>query len=81
MVGERQTRWKSLLRHIKGNAPAKPPKAWLKEAEKRLIAVGQEEFIRAGSLVRAVPQRHAATDERGRQPRFAWYFVVRLAGR
>ena len=45
MVGERQTRWKSLLRHIKGNAPAKPPKAWLKEAEKRLIAVGQEEFI------------------------------------
>ena len=45
MVGERQTRWKSLLRHIKGNAPAKPPKAWLKEAEKRLIAVGEEEFI------------------------------------
>jgi hypothetical protein len=45
MVGERQTRWKSLLRHIKGNAPAKPPKAWLKGAEKRLIAVGQEEFI------------------------------------
>ena len=44
MTGERKAHWKALLRHIKGNAPAKPAKGWLKEAEKRLAAVGREDF-------------------------------------
>ena len=44
MTGERKAPWKALFRHIKGNAPAKPAKGWLKEAEPRLAAVGREDF-------------------------------------
>jgi hypothetical protein len=44
MTGERKAHWKALFRHIKGNAPAKPAKGWIKEAEKRLAAVGREDF-------------------------------------
>jgi hypothetical protein len=44
MTGERKARWKALFRHIKGNAPAKPAKGWLKDAEPRLAAVGSEDF-------------------------------------
>jgi hypothetical protein len=44
MSGARQASWKALLRHIKGNSPAKPAKAWLKEAEQRLARVGLDDF-------------------------------------
>ena len=44
MSGTRQASWKALLRHIKGNAPAKPAKGWLKEAEQRLARVGLDDF-------------------------------------
>jgi len=44
MRGARRTYWTALFRHIKGNAPAKPAKSWLKEADKRLAAVGREDF-------------------------------------
>ena len=44
MRGARRTNWTALFRHIKGNAPAKPAKSWLKEAEKRLATVGREDF-------------------------------------
>jgi hypothetical protein len=44
MTGERKAHWKALFRHIKGNAPAKPAKGWLKDAEPRLAAVGREDF-------------------------------------
>jgi len=44
MTGERKARWKALFRHIKGNAPAKPAKSWLKEAQQRLDAIGREDF-------------------------------------
>ncbi|HKX07905.1 MAG TPA: hypothetical protein VJN67_06905 [Stellaceae bacterium] len=44
MTGERKAHWKALFRHIKGNAPAKPAKGWVKEGEKCLAAVGHEDF-------------------------------------
>ena len=44
MSGDRKARWKALLRHIKGNAPAKPAKSWVKEGQKRLAAVGHGDF-------------------------------------
>jgi hypothetical protein len=44
MSGERRERWRALLRHIRGDAGAKPPKAWTKEAQSRLAAVGAEDF-------------------------------------
>jgi hypothetical protein len=44
MEGARRARWKALFRHIKGNAPAKPSKGWLKEGQKRLDQVGAEDF-------------------------------------
>ena len=44
MSGARRDHWKALFRHIKGNAPAKPAKGWLKEAEKRLAQVGVVDF-------------------------------------
>jgi hypothetical protein len=44
MSGDRRTRWRALLHHIRGDAGSKPPKPWLKEAEKRLAAVGLEDF-------------------------------------
>jgi hypothetical protein len=44
MEDARRTRWKSLFRHIKGNAPAKPSKGWLKEGQRRLDQVGAEDF-------------------------------------
>jgi hypothetical protein len=44
MLGPRKAAWKALFRHIKGNAPAKPSPSWRKEAEKRLAALGLDEF-------------------------------------
>ena len=44
MSGPRKAHWKALLRHIKGNAPAKPAASWVKEAGKRLAAVGEPDF-------------------------------------
>lgn len=44
MTSPRKAAWKALFRHIKGNAPAKPSPSWRKEAEKRLGAVGLDEF-------------------------------------
>jgi hypothetical protein len=44
MTGERCERWRALLRHIRGDAGSKPAKAWIKEAQARLAAVGAEDF-------------------------------------
>jgi hypothetical protein len=44
MTGARREHWKQLLRHIKGNASAKPSNSWLKEADQRLRHVGLEDF-------------------------------------
>jgi hypothetical protein len=45
MTGARRAHWKGLLRHIKGNAPAKPAKRWITEAEKRLAQIGNQDFL------------------------------------
>ena len=45
MTGPARTHWKALFRHIKGNAPAKPSKGWQKEAQARLAAIGEKEFV------------------------------------
>jgi len=44
MTGERKSRWRALLRHIRGDAGSKPPKPWVKDAERRLAAVETEDF-------------------------------------
>jgi hypothetical protein len=44
MTGERRTKWRKLLRHIRGNAPQIVPPSWKKEAELRLAEVGVEDF-------------------------------------
>ena len=44
MTGARRENWKALFCHIKGNAPAKPAKGWIEEAEARLTNVGREDF-------------------------------------
>ena len=45
MRGKQRTHWKALFRHIKGNAPAKPAKGWIKEAEKHLTQVTHQDFM------------------------------------
>ena len=45
MRGAQQAHWKALLRHIKGNAPAKPATGWITDAEKRLARVTHQDFI------------------------------------
>ena len=44
MTGEHRARWRALLHHIRGDAGSKPAKPWMKEAQKRLAAVGVEDF-------------------------------------
>ena len=44
MTGERRAKWRALLHHIRGDAGSKPAKPWMKEAQKRLAAVGVEDF-------------------------------------
>src|SRR4051812_7473972 len=45
MTGARRAHWKALLRHVKGNAPAKPPVGWLRKAEQHLTETGHREFF------------------------------------
>jgi len=44
MSGDQRRQWMALLRHIRGDAGSKPPKAWIKEAQSRVAAVGLEDF-------------------------------------
>jgi hypothetical protein len=44
MTGERKEHWRSLLKHIRGNAPKRMPDAWAKEAAERLAVVGIDDF-------------------------------------
>jgi hypothetical protein len=44
MTGARRAHWQALFRHIKGNAPAKPAKAWVKEAEARRARIERDDF-------------------------------------
>jgi hypothetical protein len=44
MSGERRRHWQALLRHIRGDAGSKPPKAWMKAALQLVTAVGAEDF-------------------------------------
>jgi len=42
--GERRTRWRALLKHLRGNAPVRMPGGWARPAESLLAAVGLEDF-------------------------------------
>jgi hypothetical protein len=44
MTGDRRAKWRALLHHLRGDAGSKPAKPWVKEAQKRLAAVGIEDF-------------------------------------
>jgi len=44
MTGERQSRWRRLLYHIRGNAPKNMPAGWAREAEALLACVGVQDF-------------------------------------
>ena len=44
MTGDRRVKWRALLHHIRGDAGSKPAKPWVKEAQKRLAAVGSDDF-------------------------------------
>jgi len=44
MTGERRAKWRALLYHIRGDAGAKPPASWVKEADARLADVDLEDF-------------------------------------
>ncbi len=44
MAGAGRAQWQALLRHIGGNAPVKPTKNWIKEAETLLAAVGLDDL-------------------------------------
>ena len=46
MTGERRDKWRALFKHLRGDASAKMPANWTGEAEKRLAAVGAEDFRR-----------------------------------
>ena len=41
---ERQVKWRSLLKHLRGNAPVKMPAGWARDAAPLLAAVGIEDF-------------------------------------
>jgi len=45
MTGERRNHWRQLLKLIRGNAPQNMPDSWAREAEKRLTAVGVDDFV------------------------------------
>ena len=45
MRGALRAHWKALFRHIKANAPAKPAKGWITQAEKHLTQVTHQGFI------------------------------------
>jgi hypothetical protein len=42
--GERQVKWRSLLKHLRGNAPVRMPAGWARDARPLLAAVGIEDF-------------------------------------
>ncbi len=42
--GERQKKWRSLLKHIRGNVPVRMPAGWAREASPLLAAVGIDDF-------------------------------------
>lgn len=44
MTGERRAKWRALLHHLRGDAGSKPAKPWVKEAQKRLVAIGIDDF-------------------------------------
>jgi len=44
MTGDRRVKWRALLKHLRGNAPARMPKGWAREAEPLLNAVGLADF-------------------------------------
>lgn len=44
MAGERRSRWRALLKHLRGNAPVRMPAGWKRDAEPLLAAVGIEDF-------------------------------------
>ena len=44
MTGERQAKWRRLLKHIRGNVSPLMPGTWAREAEVRLKEVGADDF-------------------------------------
>ena len=45
MTGDRKAAWRAIFRHIRGNAPAKPPKGWVTGAEALLDRLGTDAFV------------------------------------
>lgn len=50
MTGERQAKWRQLLKYIRGNVPPRMPGIWAREAEVRLKEVGSDDFCDQISL-------------------------------
>jgi hypothetical protein len=44
MTGEQRQRWRTLLKHLRGNAPVRMPKGWAAEARPLVDAVGLDDF-------------------------------------
>ena len=44
MTGDRRARWRTLLKHLRGNAPVRMPAGWARQAAPLLDAVGLEDF-------------------------------------
>ena len=81
MTGARRAHWKALLRHIKGNAPAKPPEAGLGKQSSISRRPDIANFSTGSTPGSSVLQRQTATPERGWQPYSARPAVVRCADR
>jgi hypothetical protein len=44
LIGDRQLKWRRLLKHLRGNAPVRMPAGWARQAETLLDAVGLDDF-------------------------------------
>ena len=44
LTGERRAKYRTLLKHLRGNAPVRMPGGWARQAEPLLAAVGIEDF-------------------------------------
>jgi len=45
MTGDRKQKWRSLLKHLRGNAPVRMPRSWAEETRPLLATVGAEDFL------------------------------------
>src|SRR5262245_52547459 len=50
MTGDRRVKWRTLLKHLRGNAPTRMPASWAREGEARLADVGLDDFRQQFSI-------------------------------